>query len=483
MSEQLGQDGLLTGGLMKKFTDTQKKWALTATMIAALGCSVSFNSGTRSATLDLASESNTISDSVKVGNKVINVRLTSTADQRTVVEESPTTTAEGKATFECDDCRTYIVKQPLGDGEAMLKAVTKAIKLKYSNSVEDAVMDAMDVRKDEVAESRSRNDRPAPETEERRRGRLSEEEQLEILTDATKKCDTRRYDDDYDKSKCRATALVQALKVHKGKISQKISSQFYRDEISDGFANQIADFNTLNGDTKEYIDDSLQEIKTLMKQLPKDQLLLRYELAATSAKAFAQKYQQSQIDAMSNPFSAEGQRGILDTVFLQNQLYISNEGSLKSSGISLEDANKIFQYAYKVPVDAIMHQNQLNNQNLNGVNNNIGLNSRIPGVVPAPGYENQNLNSRSNINNLGRNNLPVQQGSLVLSDGTILPIAGAVIAPGEAQAVQSSNGPQAIVIIRQQGNSDGLTFGQPRSISDAARAEADRRNLLQGRSY
>lgn len=464
---------------MKKFTDTQKKWALTATMIAALGCSVSFNSGTRSATLDLASESNTISDSVKVGNKVINVRLTSTIDQRTVIEQSPATDAEGKATFECDDCRTYIVKQPLGDGKAMLEAVTKAIKIKYAeSSVEDSVMEAMDIRKDKSETARSKDKKSNhPEDHDR----LSRDDQYSLLEDnGDKKCYRRNERrEDLEIAKCYAEAMISTLKENGKRISPEVAVLYYEKNLSNDLAKGISKYTTSALDNEAY-ETAMATLQKIKRNLPERHAALYERVVFTAAKGLEKIALEARSLQRDQNTVALGNWRMAEMTNMDTSLRQILQQDLKDSSLGISGP-KVYVNAYQIPSQMILDQFYGVNRQQQNISGNA---PQVPGIVPAPGYGNNVQNGRV-VNQNGNRQL-IQVGNQIYQPITAPNTFGLDELNTLSNDIQNSptadqviEGRPAIVVLPAN-TSNGVEFGTPRAVTQQALQEAQRIRAQQG---
>lgn len=495
---------------MKKFTDTQKKWALTATMIAALGCSVSFNSQTNGmASLDLASEG--VTGTVEVEkNKIINLRIKSTTDSQTIVEQSPAKDAEGKATFECNDCKTFIVPQPLGDGEEMLKAVSKAIKQKWSqNSIENAVAKAIDLRDDkdeerapETKESEEISERQRERDERREEARLEREEKkaeqkrekdeykndMARLKKAAADADCKEFRNKGEKMQCLTQAYLSTLeeeidfkvKDDKGRtvtesrpVNSSAAFDYFvktiepslRSDIKRGaspaFHNFLAsippDFNNvreqvLSGTKTSYYEAAVEYRNSIVRakttQSPVDKRIalenktymlgLYDNLLSTNRSALFEASRRGNIEPgeMKDVFDRSFYRGA------------SSIHDISSRWITFDQRNQAIVNLDSYPLPT----------SISGSLDDLDFNSSLPpGVLPAPGSS-RTTNARSAIS----------------SSGTLVSPSADEVLDGTAQP--------AIVVI-QQGDSEGFQVGQPRTLTNEARAEADRRNLLQGQRF
>jgi hypothetical protein len=458
---------------MKRFTDTQKKWALTATMIAVLGCSVSFNSNnTGNSSVDLASESEElmVPTNVKIGKEDIKVRLIKMSDKETTVVLPPQKNSEGKVLFECADCSTFVLNKKLRNDSDTIAEFQAEIVKKWTNTKEEKkeiVKAASDVKED-------KEDREVSERDERREERRAEakrekdeyQDDLDLLKDAAEDC--RSESTKSEKLKCVIDAYSDTLsqeisftyKNRKGKtvkdsrpLNPKAALEFYTKNIESGVK---SDLRRTGGNSALY---------EVLASLPSDFNNVRQKALSSSTAALYEAtvdYRDSIARAMQsrNPSDqVKAQQNQANLQQLNSSLSANNTSALleasRRGNIEYSEARELFELGYERPASNLTDISSkwltINSQgrivpNLNsyplptsisGSFDGMDLserlsNMRADGVLPAPGSNTTNPSNRSNM-----------------------------VAP----------------VLLQQNSSSGAQFGQPRSLSpEALRASQDIRS-------
>lgn len=504
---------------MKKFTDTQKKWALTATMIAVLGCSVSFNSQQYKVTsLELSSEAEVETATPKekklefakldlpTADGMLKASLVSVGEN-TAVHLSPRTNTEGKAEFECPQCTedAIIIKQPLlksnlGNISVAIAAKLEKDKNKVVKVANETVKDDSDDSDVELSakdkERDERKDEARKEREERKAEAQREKDQykddMALLKDAMEDADCRSEETKAEKLECLTKTYMETLdeeisvrykdrkgrtKIEKRPINSKAALDFYVKNIEPSLKSDLrrsggsslfevlaglpSDFNNvreraLSGTTAafyqatvEYRDSILQAKQT---QNPNDKL--KAQQAQVMVQNLYRDLSQNNASALREAFE-RGNIGYDEATDLYDKGFdrvASNLFSGSSQWLTLNQQGRIVANldAYTLPTPV--------GGNFDNLNLNTGRTNSIPGAVPAPGYQNgRTANARGSVN------------------------SASIVAP-TAEEVVNGTARQAIVVI-EPGNSEGLQFGQPRTLTPEAKAEADRRNLLQGERF
>jgi hypothetical protein len=469
---------------MKKFTDTQKKWALTATMIAALGCSVSFNSHTNGfASLDLASESDGHKlIQVPTSKGMLDVHLIAAGDKTTAVT-SPVKDAEGKATFDCKECiKTMTLDKKITDNVADIQVAIMAELVKAPAKKEEKVVkEASEVREERKTSGRDE----APLREERKSKLRSEtNDEAELLADyIDDKCssgqddDGRRRRSSNKSSNCVAdNFLAYATKY---KVSDSVLANYYIEEIEPDLAEQISgSIDSQDEDGYRESTNADETISKLLRKLPGDGTRkLRQAIVQTSTKAVVR----SAAEARRLVLKAKQSRRTIDlkaaidqinaTGAYAEELRVFNQDALfdldGNNKISQAQARSIYNSAYGnvvediktgivqwVPAQAYGNPNAINidTYQLPTFKNGLNFGSDIGGgVLRAPGYGNNDNSNSSDWSGQG-----VNQGS---NNGVLI-------------------APQML----QQNTSNGTQFGQPRTASPQALEAARQIRAQQGQS-
>jgi hypothetical protein len=461
---------------MKKFTDTQKKWALTATMIAVLGCSVSFNSNnTGNSSVDLASESEElmVPTNVTIGKEDIKVRLIKMSDKETTVVLPPQKNSEGKVLFECADCSTFVLNKKLrNDSDTIAEFQAEIIKKWTSKKEEKVVKEASGNVKED------KEDRDVSERDEKREARRAEakrekdeyQDDLDLLKDAAEDC--RIESTKSEKLKCVIDVYSDTLseeisfkyKNRKGEtvtgsrqINAKAALDFYTKNIESGVK---SDLRRTGGNSALY---------EVLASLPSDFNNVRQKALSSSTVALYEAtvdYRDSIARAMQSRSPVDqvrAQKNQSDLQELNKSLWANNSSALleasRRGNIEYSEARELFELGYERPATSLDDISSkwltLNAQGRIVPNlNSYPLPTSISGS-----FDGLDLSQR--LNNMR-------------ADG-VLPAPGSTTNPSNRSNLVAPE-------LLQQNSSDGLQFGQPRSLSPEALRASQQIRSQQGQN-
>lgn len=465
---------------MKKFTDTQKKWALTATMIAVLGCSVSFNPHTNGfASLDMASSSDVAVDELLRGDGEFDVTFARSGKKTTTVV-SPKE-VEGKASVDCGCLGngTFVIEQEFKNDPNTIK------QLKIATM---ALMDKMKAGKPEVVKVASapitakeiEKEKRTAKSNERKKGKTKETvlQDYDLIRDTV--LDACKSDEDEPTyANCMSDELVailndsndgelsdnkERMNRKSAKLYPEAAYKFFTEEIEPLLKEKIQAYASgPSVETSQGNNDAFKTIRNLTRNIPTGYASLRERVIGTSmtavevhavqAQQFAMQYNTSKNPTFKQAsLNSMGMVNEMSTqVMTFNQQNLNESFALHNSNIN---ENSIILSAYQ-QADLDMKRAVLQLQRPQV--------SSSPTILPAT-YQFPNSFSLEGVDSI----VVVPQSRTL--DGTVSgSIPGAVPAPGSRQSTRTgsttlSNATQAIVII-PQGQSEGIEFGQPRGIS------------------
>jgi hypothetical protein len=471
---------------MKRFTDTQKKWALTATMIALLGCSVSFNSNnTGNSSVDLASESEElmVPTNVKIGKEDIKVRLIKMSDKETTVVLPPQKNSEGKVLFECADCSTFVLNKKLRNDSDTIAEFQAEIVKKWTNTKEEKkeiVKAASDVK--EERKTGGRRERIAKEDRDEDLRSDVDDEAADLASYVDEKC-LGKSAKDSDRRERRNSKSVSCVSkyfldyVKKYEISESVTAKYYQKMIEPKILNRIRDgIRSQTEDGLDSSDEAFETITTLLQELPTESSLLRKAIVMTSTKAVTKSastarqmvaqatatHRTSDLAAAIDQINATG--SLADNLSIMNQDALFNLNG--DNNISMSEARNIYSSAYGriaqdvktgmmkwIPVQAMSNPNAVNVNAYQvpviGNDMRIGYATELgQGVLAAPGSNNNSNWGNNNLLNGQQNN------------------NGVLIAPQQLQ----------------QNTSNGTQFGQPRAVTPEAMRAAQNIRSQQGQA-
>ncbi|MNL11041.1 hypothetical protein D3C87_1318610 [compost metagenome] len=376
------------------------------------------------------------------------------------------------------------LNQKFVDDETEFRKLEKAIIKDIVNGDNVEVKKTAKVKKeDSPAEARKkmmkksyREDRDEDDEREVKAKRISKRDQMNaLLKDGNKACASRgefMYEG-VELADCFATAFVESLNNEDLRIDPIVAIQYYHENIEPDLAAGLAKYSSLSTRGNEDYLLAKNAIKALKADLPGNQKELYEQIVFTSAKALEKVSLEVRM-LRSNPNMADiaAARTWDMNSFNTMNLYEIQSAQSRSNLNPIEYA-KVFRNGYLLPSQAIMLplSGGSNGQNLNG---DPRLRN-IPGVVPAPGNGRSNLNSRTGQiqdnntyqgiqapNSFGLDELAIP-GTIPQNQTQATYQNGMIVAP-TADQVLNGTGQQAIIVL-PAGTSNGVDFGQPRSLS------------------
>lgn len=409
---------------MKKFTDTQKKWALTATMIAALGCSVSFNPHTNGyAALDFAStSSDVVTKKLKLDDQVLKVHYIPTGKKTTAVVTGGS---------DCVVCNTYVIDKKLKDDadtltDIQVELVQQIAAKQDGEEVEESADDDRSERDEELEEARK--ERKEKIAEARKEKKKAKEDYKEIarrmkLAD----CGDDEMNFGMDRATCLSTELLSILDSKK-QYSSTAVFEYFSNEVQPKILEQLLDPSTVNPNnpySPKVADRALNAIKSLMKGLPSAYNTTRESVVYLGAQSIhaSAALQQEYLSKFAATGSSEAklyataQQGWTTSLADNLKNIISTSaimGGLAKGTISQSQANRIFQNNYELYANAVQAGTSLWTVKGQPINfgayslpepkyaNVLGMPDMQPGVVQAE--QGPDLSSRILVIERGSNN-------------------------------------------------------------------------------